>query len=268
MNFTMIESATGERKRELGDFVRSQREKLTPQSLGLPAGGRRRTPGLRREEVAQLCGLSVTWYTWLEQGRNVSLSPSALVRVADALRLGPAERAYLFELADRRDPDQGGEDDAVPAAALASVHAIRSPAYILDRAWNALSWNEPAEALFVGWLDRPGERNLLRYIFLEPAARRLIHDYEDRARRVVAEFRANLSTHLGDAPVRALTEELRANSPDFDRLWGEHGVLSREGGVRTFDHPEAGYLRFAQVSFDLASRPDLKLTLLLPADEP
>lgn len=260
----MIASLSRERKRQLGDFVRAQREKLTPEALGLPASGRRRTPGLRREEAAQLCGLSVTWYTWLEQGREVSVSPSALARLAAALRLGQAERAYLFDLAERRDPDAGDEwAEAVPSPALACLKTIESPAYLLDRIWNALAWNDRAERLFVGWLDRPGPRNLLRFIFLEPAARALIDDYDDRARRVVAEFRANVGAHLEDAPVRALTEELLGASPRFAKLWGEHGVLSREGGTRTFNHPRDGFVSYEQVTFNLASRPDLKLTILL-----
>src|SRR5262249_29914315 len=141
INATMIRSSADssqDQRRELGDFVRAQREKLQATALGLPAGTRRRTPGLRREEVAQLCGLSVTWYTWLEQGRDMSLSPMALARLAKALRLGRAERAYLFELARKRDPDVGdGESDAVPSAVLDCVDAIAAPAYILDRAWHA-----------------------------------------------------------------------------------------------------------------------------------
>ncbi len=263
----MIASLSGERKKQLGDFVRAQREKLTPEALGLPASGRRRTPGLRREEAAQLCGLSVTWYTWLEQGRDVSMSPSALARLAGALRLGQAERAYLFELAERRDPDDGDEwEEAIPSSALACLKTIDAPAYLFDRIWNALAWNDRAERLFVGWLDRPGPRNLLRFIFLEPDARALIHDYDDRARRVVAEFRANVGAHLEDAPVRALTEELLAASPQFAEHWDEHGVLSREGGTRTFNHPREGFVSYEQVTFNLASRPDLKLTILLPSE--
>ena len=263
---TMIRPLSHERKKELGNFVRAHREKLRPEALGLPASGRRRTPGLRREEAAQLCGLSVTWYTWLEQGRDVSVSPSALARLAYALRLGHAERTYLFELADRRDPDDGdNEVDGVPPAALACLGTITSPAYLLDRCWNALGWNEQAERLFVGWLDGPGTHNLLRFIFLEPAARTLIHDYDDRARRVVAEFRANVGMYLEDAPVRALTEELRQGSARFSQLWNAHDVLGREGGTRTFDHPRDGFLSYEQVTFNLATHPELKLTILVPA---
>src|SRR5262249_20682563 len=159
--------------------------------IGLAAGHRRRTPGLRREEVAQLCGLSTTWYTWIEQGRDVSVSPSALARLAGVLQLDRAERAYLFELAGKRDPDhRDSDDDKIFPAALACVNAIAAPAYILDRNWKACSWNPLAERLFGGWLDRAGDRNLLRFIFLEPAARALICGWAERARRVAAEFRA------------------------------------------------------------------------------
>ena len=260
----MVGTRSQEQQRELGDFVRAQREKLKPAALGLPAGARRRTPGLRREEVAQLCGLSVTWYTWLEQGREVSVSPAALARLANALRLGRAERAYLFELAGKRDPDQGeSEIDLVPPSVLACVETIGSPAYILDRFWTARSWNAKAEHLFAGWLDRPGDRNLLRFIFLDAAARALICDYQERARRVVAQFRADVSTHLNDPTIRVLIDDLRGQSRAFARFWDEHGVLGREGGERTFNHPADGFLRFEQVTFNLASRPDLKLTILV-----
>ena len=127
----------------------------------MPAGGRRRTPGLRREEVAQLCGLSVTWYTWLEQGREISLSPTALARLAAALRLDRAQRAYLFELAGKRDPEDGVvEVDELPAPVRACIKAIRTPAYVLDRTWTACAWNIGAERLFVGWLTPSGERNV------------------------------------------------------------------------------------------------------------
>ena len=254
------------RQRELGEFVRAQRERLTPTTFGLPAAARRRTPGLRREEAAQLCGLSVTWYTWLEQGRDVSLSPAALDRLARTLRLGRAERAYLFELARKRDPaGDAGESERMPPALLACVTAIGSPAYILDRAWTARGWNAKAVRLFAGWLDGKNDRNLLRYIFLSPAARMLIRDYDERARRVVAEFRADVSTHLAEPAIRDHLDDLRRRSGAFARIWDAHGVLGREGGERTFDHPRDVLVRFEQVTFNLASQPDLKLTILIPA---
>jgi transcriptional regulator with XRE-family HTH domain len=255
-----------DQRRELGDFVRSLRERLRPAELGLPAGARRRTPGLRREEVAQLCGLSVTWYTWLEQGRDMSLSTAALARLANALRLGRAERAYLFELAGRRDPDHAaGEIDELPRAVRACVDVIDSPAYVLDQSWTARSWNSAAERLFVGWLDGPGNHNLLRFIFLEQRARSLIRDFENRARRVVAEFRADASAHLNDPAVRLLVRELSQESRDFARFWNEHSVLGREGGERSFNHPVEGLLSYEQVTFALVGRSRFKLTVLVPS---
>lgn len=257
-----------EQRRELAEFIRSHRERLTPTAIGISAGGRRRTPGLRREEVAQLRGLSTTWYSWIEQGRDVSVSPMALARLAEVLRLARAERAYLFTLAGKRDPAQDADDIGdMPAAALRCVEAIAAPAYILDRGFNARSFNAKAKRLFAGWLDRPTERNLLRFIFLEPAARALICDWEERARRVVAEFRAVRGAHLADPLLRRLVEELAHESPDFARFWNEHVVLGREGGERTFNHPKDGFLRYEQVTFNLAGSTELRLTMLMEVEE-
>jgi hypothetical protein len=184
--------------------------------------------------------------------------------LAGVLRLGRAERAYLFQLAGTRDPDPGGSDtEQVPPGVLACVETIASPAYVLDRTWTARSWNAPAERLFAGWLDRPGDRNLLRFIYLEPAARSLVCDWEARARRVAAEFRSASSAHFDDPALRALIAGLRQESPEFAQFWAQHGVLEREGGERTFNHPQDGFLHFEQVTFNLASQPDLKLTILV-----
>jgi transcriptional regulator with XRE-family HTH domain len=266
----MFGTTSLQRRRELGDFIRAQRERVAPASVGLVAARRRRTPGLRREEVAELSGLSTTWYTWIEQGRDVSVSPTALARLAGALRLDRAQRAYLFELAGKRDPDSGvGDVQELPPAITSCVAAIGAPAYILDRGWNAQSWNAAAERLFTGWLDEPpgkdAERNLLRFIFLAPGARSLICDWERRARRVTAEFRAHCGAHLDDVALRGLIGELQHFSPDFGRMWEQHGVLGREGGERTFNHPVNGFLRFEQVTFDLAGHADVRLTILVPA---
>jgi transcriptional regulator with XRE-family HTH domain len=253
-----------EQRRAFGDFIRTHREKVTPAAVGLPAGGRRRTPGLRREELAQLCGLSTTWFTWIEQGRDVSASPQTLARLAAALKLDRAQRAYLFELAGKRDPDQGrGDSDEIPATIAACVDAIDAPAYILDRYWNARTFNNAAARLFIGWLDQPGERNLLRFTFCNTAARTLICDWEARASRLAAEFRAAISAHINDAKLRTLIAELRRDSDDFTRAWDHHGVLGREGGERTFHHPADGFLRYQQVTFAPANQSDLKLTMLL-----
>jgi len=252
-------------RRALGEFLRTRRASLTPDLLGLPAGARRRTPGLRREEVALVGGISATWYSWIEQGRDVSVSPEALSRLAQALRLSPAERAYLFELAAKQDPVSARaerDSDDVPAVLVQCVRSIRSPAYLLDRLWRARAWNQSAVRLFVGWLDRPGDRSLLHFIFLEPSARRLISDWEERARRVVAEFRADHSRSLDDPSLRSMVEALARLSPFFARAWAEHSVLAREGGERRFNHPKEGPLRYQQTTFVPANRPDFKLVML------
>lgn len=227
--------------------------------------GRRRTPGLRREDVAQLCGLSTTWYTWLEQGRDIALSAAALARVADALRLNAAERAYLFELTRRRDPSPpaaGPAPDATPEELRAALSAIAAPAYVLDRLWRAGGWNDAARRLFAPWVES-GEACLLRYVFLHPGAPAFICDWDDRARRLLAEFRAD-TAHVPDDPaMQALVRELMAASPDFARFWREHAVLAREGGVRVFSHPQDGVLRYRQATFVPAAWPAWKLVVLL-----
>jgi len=252
-------------RRLLGAFVRAQRERLTPEEAGLPRTGRRRTSGLRREEAAQLSGVSTTWLTWIEQGRPVSMSAPALARLAAALRLGAAQRAYLFNLAGRRDPDapETARTSEPPAEIAAAVAALPTPAYGLDPSWSRCAWNAAAGRLFAAWLAGP-EPNLLRYIFLTEDARRLICDWEDRARRVLAEFRADYSRRLHDPAMKALVADLRDRSPEFARWWDGHAVLAREGGLRRFDHPEDGLVAFRQHTFSPASSPDHKLVLLTP----
>jgi transcriptional regulator with XRE-family HTH domain len=263
---TMSGTRSGVQRRAFGDFVRSYRAKVSPAAVGLPAGSRRRTPGLRREELAQLCGLSTTWFTWIEQGRDISVSPGALSRLARVLQLGRAERAYLFDLAGKRDPDQGhDEPDVMSPVVAACVDAIDAPAYVLDRSWTARSFNKRAQRLFAGWLDKPREYNLLRFVFLNPAARSFICHWEERARRLVAEFRAASSAHLDEPLLRAFIATLRRESQDFARFWDEQVVLGREGGERTFNHPLDGFLRYEQVTFNVANHPDLRLTMLIEA---
>jgi transcriptional regulator with XRE-family HTH domain len=248
----------------LGEFIRAHRERLSPQAVGLPPGPRRRTPGLRREEVAQLCGVSPTWYTWIEQGRPVSASADALARIAVALQLSRAERAYLFELAAQRDPAEPDPAAAdAPATLLQTVQLVNTPAYVLDRQWDALAWNAHAADLFTGWLDGAHDRNLLRFTFTEPLARALIVDWEARARRLCAEFRADSIRHLNDAPTRTLIDSLIAASDDFTRFWASQDVGEREGGRREFNHPRHGALAYDQITFKPAHREDLKLVVLV-----
>lgn len=251
-----------DQRRLLGEFIRAHRERAHPG----PSGRRRRTPGLRREELAARAGISATWCAWLEQGRAVQASPEALGRLAHALSLTQAERAYLFELAGRLDPRSQTEAEAdAPPSLLAMVKAIEHPAYGLDRFWNACCWNHAAERLFCGWLDNGHQRNLLRFVFLEKAARTLIPEWEDRARRLLAEFRADYGHTFHDARVASFIDALRTESTLLAEAWNEQDVQHRAGGMRTFNHPLDGALRFAQHTFIPSERPDYKLVMLVPA---
>jgi transcriptional regulator with XRE-family HTH domain len=255
--------------KELGAFIRAHRERIALESSGVPPTGRRRTPGLRREELATLCGASATWISWLEQGRPVSASAKMLARLALALQLSRAERAYLFKLADKVDPEAGTKDFAAAHAPDLSrlVSVIQTPAYVLDREWKAVAWNQEAAELFTAWLgdDCPdGERNLLRFMFLQGEARDLVVDWCDRAKRLVAEFRAECGKGMDTPPIKDLIATLQQQSGEFLQFWDAQEVLAREGGVRRFMHPSAGRLVFEQATLQLQGRPDLKLTMLLP----
>ncbi|XAE44509.1 helix-turn-helix transcriptional regulator [Nguyenibacter vanlangensis] len=235
---TTIMRLSSEQHRALGAFLRARRDALSPGDVGLhPLPGRRRALGLRREEAAQLCGISTTWYTWLEQGRDVSCSTATLARIATALHLSPAERLYLFELAQMKDPDAALSPAAsgLPEPVRTFPEQMTVPCYVLDTLWNACAANEPARNLFVGWLDSR-ERNLLRYVFLAPGARNFLNNWESSAQRVLAEFRA-ASIHGDKQRVETLVQELRSRNPDFERLWHNQSVLLREGGARRFNHP-------------------------------
>lgn len=257
-----------DQRRLLGVFLRRHREALAPAAAGQPTGpqARRRTPGLRREEVAQLSGLSTTWCTWIEQGRDIALSAEALARLADALHLTAAERAYLFELARRRDPAPpapGTAPAATPPELLAALRSMPAPAYLLDRLWHVRGWNAAAGRLFAPWFDS-GETCLLRYVFLDASARDFICDWENRAQRLLAEFRADTAHDPEDPAMQALVDGLLRGSPAFARFWNTHAVLAREGGLRMFNHPEDGALRYEQITLIPAVHPDHKLVMLLP----
>jgi transcriptional regulator with XRE-family HTH domain len=272
----------------LGDFLRARRDRLRPQDFGF-AQGRRRAPGLRREEAALLCRISPTWYTWIEQGRTTAISVETLSAIAAGLRLSRAERAYLFELSARADPAPPRAESSDPHQLSVLVTAMRTPAYLLDRHWEAIAWNRPAAELFVDWLGsasrssgrarstgvarRAGpagraahapERNLLRYVFLDDRAPRFIVDWDERARRLVAEYRGDTAAWRDDPVRKALVHELCMASAAFEAAWRSQQVLSREGGLRAFQHPRRGRCAYEQYTLRLAQQPELKLTILLP----
>lgn len=260
---------------KLGEFILAHRERIKPIDVGLPDGGRRRTPGLRREELAQLCEVSPTWLAWLEQGRPVSASGKMLGKLADAMHLTIAERAYLFNVAEKLDPKLTVEG-IEPAEGFGTiVDAIKAPAYILNRQWDVVAWNRDASDLFVGWLDggssssdltnSTAPTNLLQFMFQERTARELIVDWPNRAERLVAEFRADCGKYADQEPLAGLIATLTQTSNTFRQLWASQNVVSREGGSRKFSHPVQGILTFDQTTFQFAKQHGLKLVLLLPA---
>ncbi|MGB2832305.1 MAG: helix-turn-helix transcriptional regulator [Methylotenera sp.] len=267
------------RRKELAEFLQSLRQRGTPEEFGFPTGARRRTQGLRREEVAQLAGISATWYTWIEQGREVNVSAEALERLASALKLTKSERTYLFDMADRRDPQAHMlEADTAPETLVQMLDSMQIPAYIMGRTWDVLAWNQPASELFIDWLNKDNlgkdnidkpiidtRPNLLRFVFQHPGAKQFVVDWEMRARRLVAEFRADCRSRLEESELKSLVNELSQANPDFDRFWKQHDVLERQGGQRKFMHPKHGLISYSQVTLRPVEQEQLKLVLLQPS---
>lgn len=253
-------------RRLLGDFVRARREALVPDGA-MQAARKRRTPGLRREELAQRAAIGVTWVSWIEQGREVRPSAETLARLAGALHLGRAERAYLFELAGRRDPDNafGAAGGDAPAAIGAVVAALPWPAYGLDPAWNICAWNDKAQHLLAGLAGETEHCNLLRWVFTSPQARTLLPDWEERAGRLLAEFRADYGRNLADPRAKAVVDWLDERSPEFRAAWERQAVTDRAGGLRRFNHPTDGPLAFRQHTLCAHERADFKVVALEPA---
>ncbi|CAM5504844.1 helix-turn-helix transcriptional regulator [Streptomyces abikoensis] len=256
-----------DRRRALADFLRSRRERVTPRDAGILPGPRRRTPGLRREEVAQLSGISVTWYTWLEQARDITVSRQVLQSLARVLLLSPAETRHLFALAEES-PAEAPTAGPTPALQRLVDALDPYPAYLVSPAWDLVAWNRAEAGLLgdpAGWA--PADRNLLRFTFLEPRARELLTDWTAQARALLEQYRANADRNAGDPRFDALTRELSAASEEFRTWWDAHDVADFRPARRRFDHPRLGRLSFDYVKLHAADAPDLSLVACLPADD-
>jgi len=253
------------RQRALGEFLRKHRETIHPADDGRAGERRRRTLGLRREEVAQLARISATWYARLEQGKRVTPSGAALGRIADVLQLGPAERAYLFQVARR--VDSNGAANLVGGLATKAIEscvlAISFPAFVIDKYWTLLSWNTALADLLPAWLES-SERNVLRFMFRDPSGRLLLNDWEFQARRLVAQFRVEYGKYIDDPKMLDLVQGLSDSSDIFRQFWEEQRVLLWDGNEKSFDHPQRGLLTFFQTTFLAAPDPTLKLIILQP----
>ncbi|WP_043265345.1 helix-turn-helix transcriptional regulator [Streptomyces sp. CT34] len=257
-----------DRRRVLAEFLRSRRERITPRDAGIVAGPRRRTPGLRREEVAQLSGVSVTWYTWLEQARDISVSRQVLTSLARALMLSSVELRHLFALAGERPPEQPPVRGPGPALQRLVDALAPHPAYLLDANWDLVGWNS-AEAGLIGDPGElaPDERNLLWLVFTDPAMRTLLADWEGQARDLVAQFRADARERFDDPRFDRLTRELRRVSPEFSEWWQAHDLADFGSSRRVFRHPRVGSLTFDYVKLAALDAPGVKLFVCMPTDE-
>lgn len=253
-----------ERRKQLSEFLRSRRARITPSDVGLPGNGRRRTPGLRREEVAQLAGVGVDWYTWLEQGRDIHASEQVLTSIARILRLDNAETRYLFRLAY-------GNESVPPAEVVSPIlqsmldSLDATPATIMNRRWDTLAWNRAYCAL-MGDMGRIADAdwNCLWYIFTNPVFREMLVDWEGHMQDVVAQFRADYGANPSDPRCAQIIERLMAVSPEFREWWPRHDVQDRNNKRKEYNHPLVGHLMVEQNIFQLAEQPELRMVLLIP----
>ncbi|GAA2597329.1 helix-turn-helix transcriptional regulator [Streptomyces roseoviolaceus] len=259
---------------ELGDFLRSRRARIQPEEVGLPSYGRRRVPGLRREEVAQLAGVSVDYYVRLEQGRGPGdpsrtksggVSDAVLDAVARVLRLDEAEHAYLRAVArPRRAGSAPAASPVRPGVQLLLDGMDRNPAYVLDHRMDVLGWNDLADAL----LDFSGsgcdERNIARRIFLDPTARDIYPNWAAIAGQTVAHLRLQAGHHPGDAATGELVAELSRLSVDFRRLWADHLVKPCDHGVKHLRHPVTGLLTLPYETLAIPGAPDQTIVAYTP----
>ncbi|KQZ00571.1 XRE family transcriptional regulator [Pseudolabrys sp. Root1462] len=251
----------------LGNYLKYRRARLDPAAFGLPLT-RRRTPGLRREEVAQRAHVSATWYTWLEQGRGGAPSADVLDRIAGALMLTQVEREHLFLLGLGRPPEvQYQTSDGVSPRLQKVLDALElNPAIVKTPTWDVIAWNKAAAAVLTDYSKLPpGKRNILRIIFGDPQSRARQSSWEDVARFVVAAFRADAARLGASDQVRMLVSELSAQSPDFAAMWRENDVRDFGEGTKQMQLPRGGSVGLEFSSFAVAGRPDLGLVIYSPA---
>jgi hypothetical protein len=256
------------RRRELGDFLRSRRERIAPQQVGVTYNGRRRTPGLRREEVAQLSGVGVTWYTWLEQGRDIHVSEQVLTAIARTLMLDRDERAHLFALAGAADQTVVNECHAVPRQLHATIAKLDPfPACVINAKYDVLAYNRAYNNLLTN-LDELAveDRNCMFLSFTDPLWRKVVVDWDDAAARMVANLRVLMAEHVGDATWKSFVARLRAASPEFAEMWARHEVRGIENKTKRLRHRELGLLKFEMTNTWLAPRSGRRMLVYVPAD--
>jgi transcriptional regulator with XRE-family HTH domain len=238
-----------ERRRAIADFLKTRRMRRQPEELGLPRGRRRRTPGLRREEVATAAGVSAEWYTWLEQAREVQPSSEVLSRISAALRLEPHETRHLLTLGGYAVPSSSGDSVRAVSVSLRLQRLIDQmeygPAWVFGERWDILAWNRAASVIHGDLAGLQGiERNALYQLFLGDRLRSTLHDWDIHGRQCVAKLRATYASRVDDPWFNELVTVLRTRSPEFERWWNENDIKTWQEGVKHYEHPEAGRLVF------------------------
>jgi transcriptional regulator with XRE-family HTH domain len=247
--------------RPLGEFLRSRRNRLDPAALGVASLRRRRTPGLRREEVAERAGISAEWYVKLEQGREVSASGETIAALAKALMLDDAEAAHLHKLAARAAAPRFVRE-VVPDAIATIVRGLPEPAYVTGKRWDVLCWNAPADRLFGFSATCEAERNILLYMLTSPAARDLFGDsWAEEAQRMIALFRTTYDQHHGDPLFNEIVSALGAASAEFRDWWSSYRVATPSSGTKTLQSGGRDGLAFVYATFQANDDPALKLAL-------
>jgi transcriptional regulator with XRE-family HTH domain len=260
----------GERRRaELGEFLKARRARLSPGDFGMAPGSRRRTPGLRREEVALLAGVGVTWYTWLEQGRQINASTQVLDAVASTLRLDRAEREHLYRLAEATPLRTECAARAVPDAIREIVDSLDPlPASLLNGRHDQLMSNSASEELFWEWHTMPCvHKNTLWCCITEPTARSKFPEYEAHVRYLVARMRSAYSRHIGDPDWEEDIRRLASLSREFADLWARHEVADPEPRTLTYLHPQAGTLCLAVSELQVPAMPEARIVVYTPKDD-
>jgi hypothetical protein len=260
----------GERRRaELGEFLKARRARLSPGDFGMAPGSRRRTPGLRREEVALLAGVGVTWYTWLEQGRQINASTQVLDAVASTLRLDRAEREHLYRLAEATPLRTECAGRAVPDAIREIVDSLDPlPASLLNGRHDMLMSNSASEELFWEWHTMPCvHKNTLWCCITEPTARGKFPEYEAHVRYLVARMRSAYSRHIGEPDWEEDIRRLASLSREFADLWARHEVADPEPRTLTYLHPQAGTLCLAVSELQVPAMPEARIVVYTPKDD-
>ncbi|MFD4602125.1 helix-turn-helix transcriptional regulator [Streptomyces sp. NPDC058464] len=252
---------------ELGDFLRSRRARIQPEEVGLPSYGRRRVPGLRREEVAQLAGVSVDYYIRLEQGRGPSVSDAVLDAIARVLRLDETEHAYLLTVArphKKGNTARPARPRVRPGVQLLLDGMERTPAFVLGRRMDVLAWNALGDAVNGFSALAPAERNIPRQVFLDPAAAGFYPDWAAVAAQTVANLRIDAGRHPDDPRMASLVGELSLKSADFRRLWADHEVKECAYGTKRIQHPVAGLLTLPYETLTVPTDPDQTIVAYTP----